>query len=146
MKIRKQKTHPSGCVFWHAFFVNNFSSLRQTTSSRAKCGLLCARSAQTLNLCVCSSRPYKALSTPCLTGSSSLKSVHVTGFITKRLPFNKGRRFCGAAGRTCAFGDAPQQTIINRLVCLPISSFSHRRWQTNRSRDFFHPQVRPDYR
>ncbi len=39
--------------------------------SRAKGGLLCARSRSRLPIAVRLSRPYKALSTPCLTGNSS---------------------------------------------------------------------------
>jgi hypothetical protein len=48
--------------------------LAQNGSSCAKCGFLCARSPQTRNICVCSSRPLKDIINAFLTGSSSLNS------------------------------------------------------------------------
>jgi hypothetical protein len=54
--------------------------LPQNGFSRARCGNPCARSPQMRGLCICSSRPYKASLTPCLTGSSSLKSCHVHAY------------------------------------------------------------------
>ena len=40
-----------------------------------------------------------------------------------------------------AFGGAPRQTIINRLVCRQAYSFPYLIRQTNRSRDFLHPRL-----
>ena len=47
-------------------------------SSRARCGLPCARSPFALRLCAHSSRPYKALSTLCFTGNSSQTRRHAS--------------------------------------------------------------------
>ena len=71
--------------------------LPQNGSSRARCGYPCARSRSRLPIGACLSRPYKALSTPCLTGNSSLESLLEFGIEKPRKRKNRFRGF-GAEG------------------------------------------------
>ena len=59
------------------------SVLLPQNGSFSRKAVLCVRSRSRLSIGVHLSRPYKALSTPCLTGNSSHKSVHIRKRHTK---------------------------------------------------------------